>query len=76
MRLRYNSGTKNIRFERFPRFKLQFQTPKWSFENSDYYVMFPTVLRWFDDFDDGLGAGFAILGFGIGIYLERKIEGL
>ena len=76
MRLTHNSGSKNIRFKRFPRFKLQLQTPRWSFENRDYYVMFPTVLRLFDDYHDGFGAGFTLLGFGVGIYLERKIEGL
>lgn len=72
MRLRYNSGTHNIRFKRFPYFKLQLQTPRWSFENYDYYVMFPTVVRLYNDADDGLGMGFAILGFGVGLYFRKE----
>jgi len=71
-RLKFSNGTRNIRFDRFPRFKLQVQTPRWSFENGDYYLMFPTVLRMFNDVKDGFGAGFTVLGFGVGIYLGKE----
>ena len=82
MRLTYNSGTKNIRFDHFSRFKLQVQTPKWSFENGDYYLMLPTVLRMFNDVKDGFGAGavpdvwMVVVNPGQHIHLMIMIHGL